>query len=415
MPSRQMRPGTPPLGVVLGLALGWRAAARNGTDAQAPAWNHTLLSRGRDHVDLVTKYEGVEWPALNVAQSSSSGETHVFAIGDWGTLLPGHFTAPNNRPTGSHHKCPDNCDYIHGVDDRAQLLVASAMKRRAAGSNPQYVLNAGDSFYWGGITQPCGGGFSAASGLTVSQFAQVWQSVYGPLADKPWLSALGNHDYGGYQFNMGWDQQIAYSHQNPNWVMPARYFSRKMHHPGFTVEYFIIDSNAFDAKAPGEDPEHNICGAAHNPPGASCASVGGPASVGGCRDWFWSSYRRQQAWLEGRLAASTADWQVVVTHFPCHHDSAWYQMLHARHGLDLLVTGHRHAQELHSVGGLTCFVTGGGGGVTSEQAPVGADTRQYGFFDLTLSREAIKIELVNFHGNVVDSATVRPKHRLLLL
>mmetsp|Transcript_96914 Transcript_96914/g.283293 ORF Transcript_96914/g.283293 Transcript_96914/m.283293 type:complete len:91 (-) Transcript_96914:81-353(-) len=90
-------------------------------------------------------------------------------------------------------------------------------------------------------------------------------------------------------------------------------------------------------------------------------------------------------------------------------------MLHARHGLDLLVTGHRHAQELHSVGGLTCFVTGGGGGVTSEQAPVGADTRQYGFFDLTLSREAIKIELVNFHGNVVDSATVRPKHRLLLL
>lgn len=392
------------------------AAAENGTRAQKPvAWNHTLLERGPAHVDLVMKYEGAEWPAMDVAQSSASGETHVFAIGDWGTLLPGHFTAPNNRPTGTKNKCPDKCEYVRGIDDRAQLLVASAMRARAARSNPQYVLNAGDSFYWGGITQPCGRGYASPNGHTMREFAYVWQSVYGSLTNKPWISALGNHDYGGYMFTMAWDQQIAYSHTNPNWVMPARYFSRKMNHPGFTVEYFVIDSNAYDAKDPGEDPEHNICGDAHNIPGASCASIGGPSSTRHCKEWFWSSYRTQQRWMERRLAASTADWQVVVTHFPCHHDSGWYQMLHARYGLDLLVTGHRHAQELHNIGGLTCFVTGGGGGITSERAPHGENTNQYGFFDLTLSREAIKLESVNLHGKVIGTATVRPKHRLLLL
>ena len=395
-----------PFVAVLG-ALGARNETLDDNDvSQPPAWNTTFLSRGAAHLSLVQQFEGAPWPALSVTHSGTEGETHVFAIGDWGTLLPGHLTAPNVRPTHSTNKCPEHCDYVHGVDDRAQLLVAEQMKKRAAASRPQYVLSPGDHFYWGGITQTCGGGTNAASGKTIGEFASVWQSVYGELTNKPWICALGNHDYGGYQFNMGWDQQIAYSHTNPNWVMPARYFSRIMHHPGFTVEYFVIDSNAHDAKAPGDDPEHNICGDLHNPPGATCAAIGGPSSIKDCESWFWSSYQTQQRWLEAGLARSTADWQVVITHFPCWHDSAWYQKLHATYGLDLLVTGHRHSQELHKIGGLTCFVTGGGGGVTSEGAPMGEMTSEYGFFDLAFSKTRIQIELVNLYGHVLGSATV---------
>lgn len=378
--------------------------------------NQTL--RGSPVLDLVTQFEGVALPILDFGSTGASGvsgseEVHVFAVGDWGTLLPGHFPAPNVRPTGSDNLCPDKCDYVHGIDDKAQLLVAEQMKRRAASSNPQYVLNVGDNFYWGGITETCGLGTWQASAKTIAEFAQVWKSVYGSLTSKPWISALGNHDYGGWQFNMGWDQQIAYSFTDSNWVMPARYFSKQMLHPGFSVEYFVIDSNAFDAMSPDEDPRHNICSSEHNPVGATCESIGGPSSPEGCAKWFWDSYRVQQAWLEKKLAASTADWQVVVTHFPCGHDARWYAKLHQQFGLDLLVTGHRHNQELwdHSgtLGGLTCIVTGGGGGVTSEAAPKGDMSSQYGFFDLTLSKSAIQVELVNFNGFVLQSATVRRK------
>ena len=43
-----------------------------------------------------------------------------------------------------------------GVDDNPQILVANAFKARAALKDPQYILNVGDNFYWGGIEKTCG-------------------------------------------------------------------------------------------------------------------------------------------------------------------------------------------------------------------------------------------------------------------
>lgn len=47
------------------------------------------------------------------------------------------------------------------------------------------------------------------------------------------------------------------------------------------MDIFMVDSNAMDAKDLDKDSEHNICGAEHNPPGATCASAG-PAE-----GWIW--------------------------------------------------------------------------------------------------------------------------------
>jgi len=196
-------------------------------------------------------------------------------------------------------------------------------------------------------------------------------------------------------------------------VMPARYFSRTMHHPGFTVEYYMVDTNAHDAKHPSADPDHNICSSAHNPRWANCRAGGGPSSIHECEHWFWRSWVAQKAWLRNKLSASTADWQVVVTHFPCDSDMHMWRELHVKYGLDLLVTGHRHDQELwahsHKHGGLTCVVTGGGGGITSEGSPHGRSSSQYGFFDFTFSKERITVELVAISGAVIRHTTITPR------
>lgn len=298
------------------------------------------------------------------------------------------------------------------------------MQKRAALKNPQFFLNVGDNFYWGGIEKTCGTPMDQISFTAYHQFDQVYERVYtGPgFEGKPWLSVLGNHDWGGRVFNNGWDQQIAYTWASTRWVLPAPYWSTRAEFPdqNFSLDLFFIDSNYIDAKNSSLDSEHNLCGAEHNPPNASCSTIGGPSSIESCVHWFNALWATQQAWVEEGLAASKGDWQILVTHFPCGHEQPWYRKLHLELGLDLLVTGHRHDQELweplnsqNHMGGLTCFVTGGGGGISSEATPDPENTinwygeGQYGFFDLTLNKTTVIVESINYNGTTVKATTLK--------
>ena len=233
--------------------------------------------------------------------------------------------------------CDPGCGFVKGIDDQPQLLVASSFKSRAAKVDPVFILNVGDNFYWGGIEKTCGTPMDELSYVTHHQFDQVFENIYnGPGLDgKPWLSVLGNHDWGGRVFNNGWDQQIAYTWHSDRWRMPAAYWSQHVNFvdAGFTMDIYMVDSNSQDAEDPPLDPEHNICGSAHNPPGANCASQGaqpgidcvcasprlpflfihprhvhvhtlclpllsgGPTSVATCKAWFWALWRKNQARL----------------------------------------------------------------------------------------------------------------------
>ena len=193
----------------------------------------------------------------------------VYIIGDWGGLLAEDGPKPANQRSKE--------DFLKGVDDSAQQRVAGQMGERAKTRPPDYVINAGDNFYWSGINTACG--IPAYNIVPTGQFENNFEKVYTGegLEGKPWLGVLGNHDYGGFRFNAGWDQLIAYSWSNGGpaakgrWVMPAQFYSSTVRYPGFSVDYFFLDTNHFNAQDPHGDAEHNICSQEHAEIGrASC-------------------------------------------------------------------------------------------------------------------------------------------------
>jgi hypothetical protein len=356
-----------------------------------------------------TDLNGVAWPELCL--EPQAGEEHFFIIGDWGGIFQGW---------GQEPKTADDCrrQKVDGVDDRAQMLVAEQMNRRARSSQPRYVINIGDNFYWGGVQTECGAPTTSVQDSTLGQWTSVFEDVYnGPGLDgKVWMGVLGNHDFGGYKFTNGWDQAIAYTWgQSRRWLTPALYWSRRVKHPDFSIDYIFMDSNVNDAFAPADLPGHNMCSEQNNHANATCG-VTGPTSVVDCASWFINLWEAQIPWAEDRLAAADADWRVIVTHFPPDFRVDTWRMLTEKYDVDLIITGHRHRQEVHYknlddvLPNTAWVVSGGGGGICSELTPrEDGDDDQYGFMDVTISRTQLKIESISHGGIVRNTTIVEPK------
>jgi len=364
------------------------------------------------------QYNGIALPDVCIAGGGPGRDHHVFLIGDWGGVLSDKGLRPadhRSKKFGNHHR-----NFIFGADDFAQQRVAEQMARRASWALPDYVINVGDNFYWGGVgTDKDGSSYGRGQGNVCGtqppcvaepslQFQKIYEDIYrGPGLDgKPWLGVLGNHDYGGWKFNAAWDQAIGYSWSSERWLTPAQYWQAKVWYPDFSVDYFFVDTNFVDALIPGSDEGHNLCSIEHNPKSGGCKTTG-PASVDECFGWFAKLWADQMEWLEKVLGQSVADWQILVTHFPPTFALQNFTYLQDKFGIDLFISGHTHKQEVHGedeeaiLGGCPYLISGGGGGITSEGLPAadGLDD-MYGFMDLTLSKEVIKVEAISHGGQL---------------
>ncbi|CAE7752099.1 Acp5, partial [Symbiodinium pilosum] len=356
---------------------------------------------------------GHSWPA---ACFNDSRDQHFFIIGDWGGILSGSEPLTfKNRPT-----------IIDPIDIHAQSFVANKMADIAKDSLPKFIVNVGDNFYPGGISSPgtCNAethGTDAAGSII---FSNIFEKIYkGPGLDGvEWWGVLGNHDYGGYHYNVHWDQNIFYTwgqqgQPKSRWLTPALYWSRQVFFRNFSVDFFFVDTNRADTDGnPDADPEHNICSRSHNQPpqplGCNGTSITNPDT---CWKWFLDLWDEQKKWLADKLEASRAEWQILVTHYPptfepCRSE-AWDSML-AKYGVDLYISGHTHLQQVHQsddFGGTTYVISGGGGGITADQLPTktGEDDA-YGFMDVVINHQTITITRYS-HGGVDRRTVVRGK------
>eukprot|EP00929_Paragymnodinium_shiwhaense_P030602 TRINITY_DN1730_c0_g4_i2.p1 TRINITY_DN1730_c0_g4~~TRINITY_DN1730_c0_g4_i2.p1 ORF type:complete len:752 (+),score=262.44 TRINITY_DN1730_c0_g4_i2:115-2370(+) len=386
------------------------------------------------------QHNGVKWPGQCIEKRS---EYHFFLFGDYGGMTCGSVNNthdPNAWACGRRQKHlfaktadntkdhPDRGRWMHhGIDDKAQKLVASKMQHWANKLKPDYVLSGGDNFYFGGIDGwglHCCHPMDSIHKRTMAQFKHVFEDMYAGagLDGIPFYSVLGNHDFGGRMFTAAWDQQIAYTwaegeSATKRWIMPGLYYMTSIKYPGddFSIDVFMLDTNKGDAKPWTHDAGHNICGT-FNGGGSSCSKCGGPPSRYDCQKWFDKLWDAQSDWLSKELEKSTADWQIIVTHFPPDQfQGRYWKKMYVKYGIDLFVGSHRHSQELHMkdrrFGGLNYVVCGGGGGITSEWNPDGGHRgqQQYGFMDVKVTKEKMVVSSINFEGRVIGTGEITPR------
>lgn len=399
----------------------------------------------------VMELNGKAWPdaCFNVEVA------HFFVIGDWGGLCnwgdneckPGEAGDPGrNMPKGADNMpfaMPNrHGDHYVDLDPISQRLVKDRMVQRTselASDGPKFIINVGDNFYPGGIDLHCGNNVTGPTNHA-RQFDQVWHNFYpeDKLNNAEWWGVLGNHDYGGRCFIKGWDKQIEYTWQNPRWVMPAQFWSRKVHFAGFTADFYFIDGNIYDVMSSSSST--NPCQAAQNPgplcdaaklppatgtdPG-SCPNTG-PSSPAACNAWFHDVWQKNYEWLVAEVPKSTADWQILVNHYPPAYNMPnmiWNEWSH-KTGIDLILTGHTHEQSVHyrdhaggsgiDFGDTAWVISGGGGGISAVQVPNedGLDD-SYGFMDMEISKDSLKITAYSHGGTtgnliIRNQTTVRP-------
>jgi acid phosphatase len=256
-----------------------------------------------------------------------------------------------------------------------QQDVADRMGETAADIGASFVISVGDNFYEDGVK-------SVDDPIWKSSFEDVYRA---PSLQAPWYVMLGNHDYHGNA-----QAQLDYSAKSPRWRLPARWYAFKQTAPdGATVEFFVLDTSPFIKKYYADG-------------GAKVKVVG-------------QNTQEQLAWFEQALAASKADWKIVVGHHPVYSGRlpagqtapaegesvpggspeliALIDPILQRHRVPLYLNGHDHDLQ-HVRRGVTDYVCTGAGSKTRNHCDMdGSDfcSLSSGFVACSIDRDRLHL------------------------
>ena len=270
---------------------------------------------------------------VSLDASSDAPETLPFSflsIGDWG----GAAVSPSIK------------DNVYAV--------ASEMKKTAEAINAKFVVSTGDNFYWCGVET-----------VNDFQFQTDFEDPYHDLHMK-WYSSLGNHEYA---YNV--TAQIAYSHVNENWILPDRYYSKRIalseeqnaYMTIITLDTSPCISSYRSSNSSGWDP----CSPSH----PTCSfddtddDFEGPCNFH--ENILTQSCGEQYDWLAKTLEdVPVDDWLIIVGHHPADEiDVLDFTSLLQNHNFDLYMNGHTHTLNQYTVDNSGNYITTGAGSLVS--------------------------------------------------
>jgi tartrate-resistant acid phosphatase type 5 len=125
----------------------------------------------------------------------------------------------------------------------------------------------------------------------------------------------------------------------------------------------------------------------------------------------------QAQWLQSALAASTAEWQVVIAHHPpfssgLHGPTDYIEWPFGEWGADVMIAGHDHLYERLEVEGFPYFITGLGGSeavydfVNIYPGSLVRYNAMHGAIRVEATADWINFQFTNVNGDVIDNYTI---------
>jgi tartrate-resistant acid phosphatase type 5 len=264
--------------------------------------------------------------------------------------------------------------------ERNQSEVAAQMALAAKATRARFVISAGDNFYDNGVA-------SASDPQWKTSFENVYSD---PALQIPWHVILGNHDYNG-----NCEAQLEYARSHPRWNMPARYYQQTHHmDKATTADFFYLDTS------PMLESYHR-----HRKLGPHVAT---------------QDVKKQIAWFKDALAASQAQWKIVIAHHPIysggeHGDTAELIRdilpLLQEHKVQAWFNGHDHDLQHLMAGNVNLFCCGAGSLIRPTKNTDHTKFAQScpGFTAVSLRSDQMRVHMIDNHGRLLYQTTVPVK------
>jgi fibronectin type 3 domain-containing protein len=381
----------------------------------ATTYCYRITNTGATPVDLLGSNPSPQFTTLQLPNGSQPLTFDV--LGDWGDTTNG------------------------AVNDGSLNVNQAGVDAQIAASGAQFALSVGDVAYPGG-TQTEYGDLTQSGANISAVFGPSFWAVPGQTI--PLLQVDGNHGQNVTSIT-NWPEQVSAASSSGGYSMVSYPSSVDGITPGsfpttnyaFStggVRFYMLDA------AWGNSNTGTATGGAC---GANCAIY----QVD--HDAHWTPTSAEYQWLTQDLAAHSGGLKLAFFHFPLYTDNATQttdayldntpgstgsleQLLHDN-GVRLAFTGHAHIYErnIATPGGVTSYVTGGGGGQaepvshcsatdayalgwsygSSAGSACGAaarptsDGQVYHFLKVTVNGSAVTVTPVNSQGQSFDAQT----------
>jgi 3',5'-cyclic AMP phosphodiesterase CpdA len=292
--------------------------------------------------------------------------------------------------------------------------------------NPEWILAIGDNFYDSGV-----------SGVDDKQFKDKFEDTFTAKSLQcPWYVVAGNHDY--YGGDKGIQGEISYSTKSDRWNFPKFYYDKVVTTADATVHILGIDTwriNGGDTYV-NFDPFTNRYSLKNKTNIEYRYRIGADDMGKPKRDILIRSFEQddpldpvvpkadqpQLDWIKSTLSESTADWKIILGHFPVssattgeHGDTKSLIKLllpiMKEAGADLYFSGHDHILQHIQRDGINFFGSGAGArehkGVNTKYTGLKGYTQgSYGFMVHEVTKKALSTTFVNQNGEKTYNYTI---------